>query len=356
MGTACAEWAAALGRPGRGEKEKIMPENDTQIAVVYPVTVEALRAELEPLKLATFETPKAYAQGVKAIAQCRTLRVQIEARRKELKADSLAYGRKVDAVAKELVSVIEAVEEPLKLAKGEVDEARERAKREAEEAERARIEAELRAQREAEEARLAAERQAEAERLAAERAAQEEAARAERERLAAERAELDRQRAELEAAQRAERERQEAARREEEARLAEARRVEEARQAAERAKLEAERRELERQRFEAEAKARAEAEAIEAARRAEEERVAEAERKAALAARLEALKPDQAKLRDYADALRAVAFPTLATKEAAETLSDAVRLVRQAEEILRDFGDDISHSAGTSWSGQQQQE
>jgi len=45
-----------------------------------------------------------------------------------------------------------------------------------------------------------------------------------------------------------------------------------------------------------------------------------------------------------ADALRAVAPPTLADPESSECLTRAVGLVRQAEEILRDFGDDISHS------------
>ena len=57
-----------------------MSENDTQIAVVYPETVESLLTQLEPLKLATFDAPRAYAEGVKAIAKCRTLRVSMTGR------------------------------------------------------------------------------------------------------------------------------------------------------------------------------------------------------------------------------------------------------------------------------------
>ena len=189
--------------------------------VVYEFTAEGLRDQLAPLAQQDFSNPKGYKAGTQAIAMCRDSRVAVEKQRKDLKAGALEYGRKVDAVAKELTAVIEEIEEPLKAQKAVIDAELERKKREREEAEQAKVEAELRAAREEEERKAAEARAVEEARVAEERRAAEEAARVERERMAAERAELERQRAEmaaaraeLEAAQRAEREKLDAQRRE----------------------------------------------------------------------------------------------------------------------------------------------
>jgi hypothetical protein len=132
-------------------------ESGSDLPVVYQFTVEELRAKLAPLKDLTFDSPRAYEAGRQAIAECRTTRVAVEKRRKELKAGALEYGRRVDSAAKELTAAIAEVEDPLSERKAEADAekahlkaAREAAERERIEAEAALKAAEEQAQREAE--------------------------------------------------------------------------------------------------------------------------------------------------------------------------------------------------------------
>lgn len=56
-----------------------------------------------------YETPKGNKLARSHVASLRTVKGDIERKRKELKADALEYGRKVDAVAKELSGEIEAM-------------------------------------------------------------------------------------------------------------------------------------------------------------------------------------------------------------------------------------------------------
>jgi hypothetical protein len=213
----------------------------------------------------------------KTIADLRKIRTTIEARRKELKADSLAYGRRIDAFAKHWTAQIEAIENPLVLEKQAVDEAKEKAKREAEEAERRKQEEEARQRIQAEEARLAEIRKQEEAKLAEERDKLRRAA------------ELLRQEAE---AQEAERRKAEA---DHLARLQEIDRQQQesaAKQKAEQDRIDAQRREIEAEQFrlgaEKRAKEQAERDQVEAAQR-EKERLERAER----------IKPDLEKLMDW---------------------------------------------------------
>jgi hypothetical protein len=278
--------------------------NTETITIAYPETRDTIVAKLAIYADLGFGTPKEYAEGTKAIAHCRTTRVQVEARRKELKASSLDFGRRVDAVAKELTALIENIELPLRERKAAVDDAKERAKAEREAAERAAVEAQVRAAREAEEARLRAERAAEEARLAVER-----------ERLAAERAALAEQR-----------------RKEEDARAAE-----DAALRAQRERLDAERRELERERARAtaerEAKAQAERERVasDEARRAEEQRVAEHAR------RLAELQPDLVKLAAFAGAIRALQAPSVGA-DAKVALDITIKRLERAASELEQWG------------------
>jgi chromosome segregation ATPase len=327
-------------------------------AVTYPITEADIEATREKYGALTANTPAGYEQVRLAIADIRDMRGRVEARRKELKADALEFGRLVDAGAKKFTALLEEIEAPLKLKKAAVDEEKARKKAEEEERKRQELEAKIAAERAIEEARLKAERDAEEARLAAEReqlrlereaiekaqaeerARQEEARKAQEAKLAEERAELDRLRRE-------EAERQRVARESEEKRQAEER----AKLEAERAQLEAQRREqeerqreIERREFERQAKERAEQEARERvareAREAEERRRAEEERAAAEAARLEGLKPDVEKLRGFAGAVRALKRPELSSAEAREALATAVSLLNQAVETLEDFAAD----------------
>lgn len=56
-----------------------------------------------------YETPKGNKLARSHVASLRSVKGDIERKRKELKADALEYGRKVDAVAKELTGEIEAM-------------------------------------------------------------------------------------------------------------------------------------------------------------------------------------------------------------------------------------------------------
>lgn len=294
--------------------------------IAYDVNEEQIAMLAREFAGVTFDTPKSYEQGRRAIARCRELRVAVEKRRKELKAESLEYGRKVDAVAKRYTEALESIEAPMLAAKAVVDAEKERVKREAELAERARIEAELQAKREAEEAKLRAEREAEEQRIAEERR-----------KLDEERAQLEAERQKREETDRVARAKADAeAKAERDQIAAERARLDEERAEIERRRVESDRAEAERQatiRAEQEAKERAERLAIEAkAREAErleaERRIHEEEDKAR--ARVEALRPDAEKLAAYASALVAVERPTLATEDGQAALSELVRALGEA--------------------------
>lgn len=133
-------------------------------AVTYETTTEDI-AKLAA-SYAGLSATEDYEAVRVAIADLRTRRVAVEARRKDLKRESLEFGRKVDEVAKALTASIEAIEAPLQASRQAVDDEKDRLKREAEDRKRAELEARVRVEREAEDARLRAERAAEEARLA----------------------------------------------------------------------------------------------------------------------------------------------------------------------------------------------
>lgn len=300
-------------------------QTDAKLVTRYGVTPEQIEAKKKTYAALTCDTREGYEQVRLAIAECRTTRVQVEAKRKELKAGALEYGRRVDAVAKQLTGLVEEIETPLQEKKDAVDQAKARAKAEKEAQEKAALEAQLRAEREAEEARLKAEREAEEARLAAQREAQ----RIEAERLAAERRAFEEeQRKAREAAEKAAAESR--AKAEEDARKI----------AEERAEVERQRRETERLEAERLARVEAERQAELARKEAEEAAVREAERQAAIRARLNALRPDAEKLYSYAGRIRAIDVPTVASEEARREVSAAVDALAKIAAALETFGKD----------------
>lgn len=252
----------------------------------------------------SFEDKSQYEEGRIVIGEFRTLRGQIEKRRKELKEDALNWGRKVDALAKKLTSAIEAIEEPLKAAKAIVDQRAEEARMaKINEAKRI-FEEKIRAEREAEEAKLRAEREAEEARL-----------KEENERLAKERAEMEAERRKLEAAA-----------------------------AAERAKLEAERRALQAEKerqdrieFERQAKVRAEEDALRKLERERELAKAKAEAEEREAKRLEELRPDKEKIASFAAILRGLQCPAVDSDEARGCLDRAVKDICYVADYLESW-------------------
>lgn len=287
-------------------------------AIIYPTNeqaIAAIRAECESLAVAD-ENDKAGAKACDdARKKVKSLRCEVENRRKELKAGALEFGRNVDTVAKRLTDMLTPIELRLEGQVAIVTEAEKRRKAEAEKALDDRLAKRLdalqavkamipygalRLMPEAEYAALLAEateardkaeaaRKAEAERLAILEMERKEAAR----KQAEQEAENQRLRAELDAARKAEIERERKAR---EAAEAETR--------------------------------RAEAEKAEAARKAEEEKnKAEQETKAALAEAARKLKETE----DQAAAEKAEAE----RRERAAAEEAAARLREAAEKAAR---------------------
>lgn len=288
----------------------------TQLAAEYmPLTVFGIgdKAGLEAVHTARMEV--------------KNLRVQIEKRRKQLKAESLEYGRQVDSAAKELTDLLTPIETHLEHEESIVAREKARLEREAEEKRQAMIRERFKCLSECSfpggnsylegdiarftaaefSAVLDAERIAKADfdaRMAAETAERERIAeqnRIEAENLAKERAELERQRREQAEAQ---------------AKIdAEKRRIE-ADQAEQRRLAELEKAIAEQERKAAEAKAKAEAD--------------ERERQ-----RIEALRPDCEKLITIADRVRDIDVPVL-SKAAGPAACEVIKLLESCEASIRE--------------------
>jgi chromosome segregation ATPase len=270
--------------------------------------------------------PSDYEVVRSGIAEIRGLRGDVEKARKEYKADALEYGRRVDAEAKRITSLLEDIEDPLKAEKLRIDDEKARVKREKEEAERAKIEAELAAKRAAEEAeaaRIKAEKDAaenaERDRIAAEQAAENARLAEERKKLEAERAAAEAERAKAQAI------------RDEEYR------VEREKIEAERKAVEDEKRRIAQEEFERQAKEKAEREAREKVEREAAEAKAAAERAEADRIRLEALRPDKEKLAAFGKAINRVEQPNLSSAEADAVLSRVNGIIWSAIEEINEY-------------------
>lgn len=255
-------------------------------AIRYDVT-ESEIAELKANYAAIeFDTKAGYANGMKALANCRGTRTALDRRKKDLNADADAWRKKVNAAHKYLYGLVEKIEQPLKDKREAVDKAEELARKAREEAEWVAKQDAIRAENAAKEAELAAKREADEARIAQERR------------------DLEEQKAQLAEQRR----RDEETSRQQQLELAELRR-EQNRVADENRKVEEARAAAERQEQErlARIKAREEAEARRIQQHAEY--VAEVARieadRAEEAKRLEALKPDIERVHDFARTIRA---------------------------------------------------
>lgn len=334
----------------------VLDQNELKTFSPSDAAIAQLAEEYMPLTIKGVDDKEGIALVHKARMEVKRYRVDVEKKRKELKADALEYGRKVDAEAKRLTEMLLPIETHLLEQESVVQKELDRIKREKEEAEAAELQrridelAKVKADypliyikawtaKDFEEKLTEAtekyrEEQERLEALEAERvfleAEKEAARRAEEERLAQERAELEKQRAEMEA----ERQKQEAER---QARL-KAEREELEKQQAElkrqRDEIEAEKKKAEQERLikEAAEKARIEAEQkIIREREAQErkEREAKAEQE-----RIEALRPDREKLLAFADEILALKIPKLSKKSVAieakveEIVAEAAQLIR----------------------------
>lgn len=294
--------------------------------VSFPVAdaaIAEMRERYMPLKIVGVNDKAGYAMVRQARLEVKNKRCDVENRRKELKADALEWGRKVDAEAKRLTAMLAPIEEHLESQEKAHDAEKDRIKREAAEAARHKLqsrvdlmnefrapinlatlsampdddfEAALQAAMRADERRreIEAEQKAEADKIEAARVAKakEEAAREE-----------------AEAAER---------RKAEDARLAEAREA----QRIENERLAAERAELDRQRhMQAEREAAIRSAEQRAAQEAAEKR--RAERAEAERLRLEAMRPDREKLMGVVAAIRSIEIPDVS--DDAKAVAEIVR-------------------------------
>lgn len=111
--------------------EQLIKQELTKFDVVIPA-VNELAQEFMPLKIESIEDKDGYAQVSKALKFVISKRTAVEEKRKELKADSLAFGRAVDARAKEITAMLSPIEEHLKNEKAKIDAEIERIKQEEE--------------------------------------------------------------------------------------------------------------------------------------------------------------------------------------------------------------------------------
>jgi hypothetical protein len=136
-----------------------MSTTTEQTRLINYAPTDAALAEMKARLVATkfdCRTPAGYDAARRGIAECRTLRVAVEKKRVELKADALAWGKKVDTEAKRITAELESIEEPLQAAKDAIDNEKKRIAQEAEEkrlaairAEEERLAAEAKAKRDA---------------------------------------------------------------------------------------------------------------------------------------------------------------------------------------------------------------
>lgn len=102
--------------------------------IVYSVetaTIEELKSKFLGLKVANVNDKASYELCKKSRSEVRGYRLALEEERKKLKAQSLDFGRKVDARAKELIAPLEEIETHLKAQEAIIDDEKKRLEEEA---------------------------------------------------------------------------------------------------------------------------------------------------------------------------------------------------------------------------------
>jgi hypothetical protein len=92
----------------------------TKYDAVVP-KIEELSAEFLPLTIVSIEDKEGYEKVSKALRLMVSKRTDVEKKRKELKADSIAFGKAVDERAKEIVEMLIPIEQHLKEEKERID-------------------------------------------------------------------------------------------------------------------------------------------------------------------------------------------------------------------------------------------
>lgn len=101
--------------------------------------IAALKERCMSLRIVSLDDATGRDEVKAALKEVKRYRIDIEKKRKELKEDSLAWGRKVDAEAKRLTMLIEPIERHLEMQEAPIKAEEERIKMEAEVARRKKI-------------------------------------------------------------------------------------------------------------------------------------------------------------------------------------------------------------------------
>lgn len=308
------------------------PDVPAQLAQFSPAdtAIAVLAEEYLALRVDGIKDTEGYLTVHRARMDVKGKRVQIEKVRKELKADALTYGRKVDGEAKRLTALLEPIERHLLKEEKAVDDERARIRNTARLAEEA--EAKAKAEAEAAEAKRIAD--AEAARIKAEQDAENERLQVERKKLEAERWALQEAREVEEEKQREAQEKLDAQREAHRQKMeAEVKAVQAEKQRL--ANIEAERvRAIEMEKAKAEAAERAQKETVARMAREAEEVAAQVKAEEDARVRAEALKPDREKLLFVADEVAAIGVPTV-SEAALEERIQVVTLLGDAEQAIR---------------------
>jgi hypothetical protein len=99
-------------------------QDDIERFGVADAAIAELKAKFAPLQIAGVDDLQGFEEVKRARLQVRKYRTKIEDVRKELKADSLEYGRKIDAEAKRLTGLILEVEGDLQAKESAIEQAR----------------------------------------------------------------------------------------------------------------------------------------------------------------------------------------------------------------------------------------
>jgi len=177
----------------------VTPKSDHSEALkqfsIPDAAIAQMRDEFMPLKIIDINDTKGFKMVRAARITVKKHRIQVEKVRKELKADALAYGRKVDGEAKRITALLAPIESYLQDEESRIEDIKERIRNEL----MLRAEAEEQAKFEAETARLQAIADIEAARLKAIQDAEDARLKAEAAKLAEVRRVLDRERKEINA-------------------------------------------------------------------------------------------------------------------------------------------------------------
>lgn len=107
---------------------------------VSEAVIQGLKDKYLHVKVTSFDDKENYEIAKRGHIEIKSLKAQIETRRKELKEDSLKFGRMVDSKAKQVVAPLIEIEDHLVAQRNVIDEEIKRRKEEAEKAEQKKVE------------------------------------------------------------------------------------------------------------------------------------------------------------------------------------------------------------------------